>query len=267
MKKIYVLLIPFIVLAACRKDHASAPSTNPGNYELVGYGNHYNGSVTDSVRFTYDANTHLLNSYTDRVYGGAETDTSTYQVVYENKEVIRINIVSMTYASYYNYYYNADNLLDTIKSYIGDNTTPSQSWAFTYNAAGRISEEYIYGQPSLQAHNRYTYDASGNVTGEFDSAFTRGVTVDTLWYSNYDNKVNPITAMPGFPKSVAPLPAFGVQFFSSPNNYGTVAQTVVIAPGQSQTNTTNFTYQYNIAGLPTAIINALDTVRLTYRQY
>lgn len=39
--------------------------------------------------------------------------------------------------------------------------------------------------------------------------------------------------MPAFPKSVAPLPAFGVPFFSSPNNYGTA-------------NTTNFTYRYNV---------------------
>ena len=266
MKKIYVLLIPFIVLAACKKDHASTPSTNPANYELVAYTDHYNGSVTDSVALNYTSG-HLLNSYTVLVYGGAATDTSTYQVVYGNNMVTRINIVSLTYASYYNYHYNAGNLLDTIKWYIGDGVTPTQSWAFTYNAARQITDEYIYGQPSLEDHLRFTYDASGNVSEAIDSSTARGVPGDTVQYSNYDNKVNPLTAIPGFPKTTAPLPAFGVQFFSSPNNYGTLAQSVEIAPGQFQTKTTNFTYEYNVAGLPTAIINGLDTVRLTYKQY
>lgn len=267
MKKIYFALVPFIVLTACRKDHAAAPSTNPANYELVAYANHYNGSVTDSVALTYDPNTHLLNSYTDIIYGGAGTDASTYQLVYGNKVVTRINIVSMTYSGYYNYYYDAGNRIDTIKSYSGDIIAPVQTWAFIYNAAGQISDEFVYGQPSLQAHNTYTYDALGNMSGEIDSSFTRVVSVDTLQYSNYDNKVNPMAAIPGFPKTVAPLPAFGVQFFSSPNNYGTLAQSVEIAPGQFQTVTTKLTYQYNVAGLPTAIINGMDTVRLTYRQY
>jgi hypothetical protein len=266
MKKIYVLLFPFIALAACRKDHASTPSTNPANYELVAYSDHYNGSVADSVALNYTSG-HLLNSYSVFVYGGAATDTSTYQVVYGNKEVTRINIVSLTYASYYNYYYNAGNRLDTIKWYTGDNATPTQSWAFTYNAAGRISDEYIYRQAALQDHVSFIYDALGNVLEQVDSSTARDVAADTVWYSNYDDKVNPLTAMPGFPKSVAPLPAFDVQFFSSPNNYGTLAQSVEIAPGQFQTKTTNLTYQYNVAGLPTAIINGLDTVRLTYKQY
>jgi len=266
MKKIYVLLIPFIVLAACRKDHASAPSTNPANYELVAYADHYNGTVSDSVALNYTSG-HLLNSYTVFVYGAAATDASTYQVVYFNNEVTRINIVSMTYASYYNYHYNAGNLLDTIKWYTGDNPNPTQSWAFSYNAVRWITDEYVYGQSSLADHFSFTYDALGNVSEEIDSSTARGVAADTVQYSNYDNKVNPLTAIPGFPKSVAPLPALDMQFFSSPNNYGTLARSVEIAPGQFQTNTTNFTYQYNIAGLPTAIINGLDTVRLTYRQY
>lgn len=266
MKKIYVLLIPLIALAACRKDHAPGPSTNPADYELVAYSDHYNGTVSDSIALNYTSG-HLLNSYTVFIYGGAATDTSTYQVVYGNKEVMRINLVSLAYASYYNYYYNAGNQLDTIKWYTGDNTAPTQSWAFTYNAAGQITDEYVYGQSSLQDHFSFTYDALGNTGEEIDSSTARGVVADTARYSNYDNKVNPLTAIPGFPKSVAPLPAFGVQFFPSPNNYGTLAQSVEIAPGQFQTRTTNFTYQYNVAGLPTAIINGLDTVRLIYKQF
>lgn len=267
MKKIYVLLIPFIALAACKKDHSSVPSTNPASYELVAYTDHYNGTVTDSIALNY-TNSHLLNSYTVFVHVGGVMDTATYQLVYFNNEVIRVNIVSLTYASYYNYHYNTHNQLDSINWFnVSNAPDPVQSWAFNYNAAGQVSDEFVYALPSLQAHSSYTYDASGNVSMEIDSSFMPSLSVDTLRYSNYDNKVNPLVAMPGFPKSTAPLPVFGVPFYSSPNNYGTIARSVAIAPGQYQTNTTNWTYRYNDAGLPTAIVNGLDTIGLTYRQY
>jgi hypothetical protein len=267
MKNLYLLLAPLAFMAGCKKDHASAPSTNPANYELLAYANYYNGALTDSIGFTYLPNTHLLNSYTVVAYGAAGTDTSTYQVIYANEEVTRINIVSMTYSSYYNYYYNTGNQLDSIDWYTGNGDGPHQSWTFEYNAAGQVSDEFVYARPSLQDHFSYTYAASGNISEVFDSTFTRSVSVDTLQYSNYDNKVNVLTAIPGFPKCPAPLPASGLQFFSSPNNYGTIAQSIEIATGQYQTNTTNLTYQYNVAGLPTAIINGMDTLKLTYKQF
>jgi len=267
MKNIYLLLAPLAVLASCKKDHSPAPSTNPANYELVAYADHYNGTVIDSIGLTYLPN-HLLNSYTVVVNGGGAIDTSTYQVVYFNNEVTRINIVSLTYASYYNYHYNSKNQLDSINWYnVSNAPTPVQSWVFNYNAAGQVTDEFVYAPPSLHGHNSYVYDASGNISQEFDSSYSPSVSVDTLQYSNFDNKTNPLTAIPGFPKCPAPLPASGLQFFSSPNNYGTFARSIEIAPGQYQTNTTNFTYQYNAAGLPTAIINGFDTVMLTYKQY
>lgn len=268
MKRIIPALIPFLALTACKKDHSSAPSTNPANYELVGYADHYNGAVTDSISLNYLPGNHLLNGYTVFLYVGAVTDSATYQVVYFNNEVVRINIVSLTYASYYNYHYNSSNQLDSINWYnVSNAPTPVQTWAFKYNAAGRLSDEFSYALPALQEHFSYTYDALGNVSGALDSSFSRSVSVDTLWYSNYDDKTNPLTAIPGYPKTPAPLPASSLQFFSSPNNYGTIARSIEIAPGQYQTNTTDLTYQYNVAGLPTAIINGMDTVRLTYKQY
>lgn len=267
MKNIYWLLAPLAFMAGCKKDHVSTSSTNPAAYELVAYADHYNGAVTDSIGLTYDPDTHLLNSYTVILYGAGATDSSTYQVVYFNKEVTRINIVSTAYASYYNYHYNTGNQLDSIKWYTGDDLAPLQSWAFNYDAGGRISQEFVYGPVSLQDHYSFTYDASGNLSEEIDSSFTRTVSVVTLQYSNYDNKVNPLAAIPGFPKSLAPLPTSGVQFFPSPNNYGTITQSVEVGPGQYQTGTTNFTYQYNSAALPTAMIDGIDTVRLSYKQF
>ena len=265
MKKIYWYLAPLIVLAACKKDH-SGTSTNPASYALVGYATYENGTLTDSVGLTYTSNTHLLNSYTVTVYGGGATNSSTYQLEYSGTDIFRMNLVSQSVA-YYLYHYNTDHQLDSIQFYTTNTPDPVSSWAFKYNSAGQVSDEYDIYSSRVQDHDSYSYDASGNLSEALDSAFTPLLQVDTITYSNYDNKTNPVKAMPGYPSVTSPLPAFGVQFFSSPNNYGTVATTIEIAPGQYGVSTTNLTYQYNAAGLPTAIIDQLDTVRLTYKQF
>lgn len=266
MKKIYCYLVPLIVIAACKKDH-SGSSTNPASYALVGYATYENGTLIDSVGLTYTSNTHLLNSYTATVHGGGGTNSTTYQLDYSGTDILRMNLVSQSVA-YYIYHYNTNHQIDSIKFYTTNTPDPVSSWAFKYNSAGQISDEFdLAGSARTTDHEVFSYDAAGDLTEELDSAFTPPLQVDTILYSNYDNKVNPVKAMPGYPSVTSPLPAFGAQFFSSPNNYGTVATTIEIAPGQRAVSTTNLTYQYNAAGLPTAIIDQLDTVRLTYKQF
>jgi hypothetical protein len=267
MKKIYLLITPLIIIAGCKKDHSSGSSTNPANYELVAYASYNNGTLVDSVGLTYTSNTHLLNSYTVTVHGGASTNSSTYQLVYSSSDVLRINLVSESVVAYYNYHYNIHDQVDSIYFYTTNTPDPVSSWGFKYNSAGQVSDEFDLSSSRTTEHESFTYDAAGNLNEELDSSFTPPLRVDTITYSNYDNKVNPIKAMPGYPNITTSLPEFGAQFFSSPNNYGTVATTIEIAPGQYGVSTTNLSYQYNTAGLPTAIIDGLDTVRLTYKQF
>jgi hypothetical protein len=272
MKKVYLLLASLIVLSACKKDHSSAgtsgPSTNPASYALISYASFVNQTLVDSMSFTYDAAARLLTSYVDIPFGSGQIFPTEYQFSYTNGKCTRIDITAEGYSTYYTYQYNSDSTVDTVKFYSSPDTVPAASAFFSYNATGQMVDEFDFAGSLNYSHYVYTYDALGDLSTSVDSSLASSPGFVTTWrYTDYDSKVNLLRAVPGYPTTNSLMPSFGGQH-SSPHNCLQTITTGNIAPGgQYVADTVNFKYTYNSAGLPTQIVNGIDTFRLVYMQF
>lgn len=268
MKRIYLLLMPLILLAACKKDHSA--STNPANYELVSVKVYYSDSLNQSLSMTYDPGTHLLTDFNQILVQVAAPDTTYYHLVYTNGQVSRISetIQGNTYNS--DYHYNSKGWTDTIQVYFSNGQLEEgESQAFVYNDAGQITDVLQFSSTHASGHLVNTYDAAGHLIQTVDSSlFPHPTWGSTATYANFDDKANPMTAVKGFPAAVSWGNVLELPSPVSPNNPRTT--TLIIpenATGQTVDNTANLVYTYNAAGLPTKIVNGMQTTTLTYQQY
>ena len=262
MKKISLILISLTILIGCSKDHNSAPSTNPSNYELVAYTGYLNGDIPGEYdTLLYNPGTHLLSSYKKVNYAIGKSDTINYQLAYTDGKCTRIDVDSLGYHWYYTFQYNSDAEVDTVQLFNQNGSSLNQFWVFHYNAAGELFDASAFVRDTIVSHYSYNYDASGNVSDEIDSLFSRPLYIGIAQYSNYDNRINPIKAVPGYPFTILPLNAFGISN-ASRNNYEMVAwSSNTPIPG----TTDNIGYLYNAAGLPTHVGPSSGGMNYTYR--
>lgn len=275
MKNVCLLLASsLIVLSACKKDHSTAttggPSTNAADYALISFSSYLNRSLIDSMRFSYDAATRLLTSYQDILFGGGVGQLTYYQLSYTNGKCARIDVTvgGSSTATYYTYHYNSDSVADTVAFYSSGDSAPAGLQTFAYDLAGELTDERSFVGNAILNHYVYTYDVLGDLSGSLDSTLvTDPAMVMTTKYSNYDDKVNPLQTVSGFPITNTLIPALGVGP-ASPHNCGTSIAAGVVAPGgEYVVDTVNFKYTYNVAGLPIQIVNGIDTFKLAYQQF
>jgi hypothetical protein len=265
MRNTYPLIAALFLLSAtaCRKDAKlpAAAQTNPTSDQLVSlkWSSPNWGFYED---FQYDATTHLVtyfqgayNNYLPLIPDGR--DSVLEYVSYDQGRASGYgnsagNIGADTF------HYNSNGLLDTVLFSYGWSVP---SWqANKYNTAGELTDIFQYDGYLNVVVNHYvfTYDNAGDVIQEVDSALAPyPLSVQTVRYSNYDNKVNFILSVNGLPYTF--LLSFGLPYTFSPHNFGTATI--------NDTTVINCSYQYNTQGLPTQIAYDGDTAVLTYQQY
>lgn len=271
MKKIYLLLTPFIALAACKKDHTVAPSANPANYQLTGYGAYNIGILEDTITFVYDPDTHLLAGYREvKNASGTPRDTIQYLLTYTGKQCTSLYWTTAQTTTQLVFHYGSNYLPDTARFADATVNQGSPAYVFKYNAAGQLTDAAALAGDSVSYRLLYSYDGSGNLSELVDTIFSgAGLQPAITKFSNFDNRANPVTALRGFPTVFSTLNPLGAFSSSSTSNYRELAFTGIVEPGETSplTGTDTYTYTYNAAGLPTQIVNGTGLVNLTYRQF
>ena len=271
MKKIYLLLTPFIALAACKKNHTVAPSANPANYQLTGYGAYNIGILEDTITFEYDPDTHLLAGYQEvQNASGTPRNTIQYRLTYTGTQCNSLYSTTAQGTTQFVFHYGSNKLPDTVRYADATGSQGSPAYIFKYNAAGQLTDASALAGDSVSYRLLYSYDASGNLSELVDTIFSgAGLQPAITKFSNFDNRVNPVTALRGFPTVFSTLNPLKAYSSSSTSNYRTLAFTGIVEPGETVplTGTDTYTYTYNAAGLPTQIINGTGQANLTYSQF
>ena len=267
MRNAYPLLAALLlVIAGCKKESKTTDglTANPTNLQLVSMAWSF-----PALHFSYDPGTHLLTGYSGGyalLRGGL--DSPFVHLVYSQGQL------SCLYSEEFaddttSFHYNTEGWPDTITKKEGLWVGPPSALVeatlvqtIRYNGSGQPADSYVYttGPDTTIDHYTFSYDNNGDLTRAVDSNLTaHPVSVSITTYTGYDNKINFIRALNGFPATDLFDRKLGVWYTFSPNNVGTITKNDSVA--------VSYTYRYNSAGLPTTIIYGQDTVALTYQQY
>lgn len=253
MKTSFLKLMPFVLLlllSACEKEPEEGPlPENPQQHlpnPLPGYAlvKQVEWNDIDIDFFTYNAKGQVSQLKSQRQYViGDPTQVRTliydFQYDAQNKPVR----VDLTGGWKQEYEYTGDRIAKTREMY--SNGTLAKEVTFSYNR-DRISEEHwrVVNYP-LEPDDFYkavfSYDSKGNVnkveTFKQDS-LSQYELMETIEYSDFDDKINPTSWTMRFPY----LPQIRWQF----NN----PRKEVRTPALGVPTTTTFEYQYNSKGMP-----------------
>jgi hypothetical protein len=227
-------------------------------------------STTQAEYFymTYDSSTHLLTSFKRiQITNSPSTDTTNYQLIYSQGRVSNMIMTDRDGGGngVYGYHYNSKGWLDTV--WVIDGT----SEAFKYNNKGEPTDVYEFNNGlTVWYHSTFAYDSSGNLSTEVDSSlYDVPLLVQTTNYTQYDNAVNYIKTINGYPPTWSWDNNFGIASSFSPNN--NIAYTFQSSPSSNDPNgiidPVGFSYEYNEAGLPARIVSGPFTTILTYQKY
>lgn len=286
--KCTLLIIIALSVISCRKEItpvAASPSQNPTSYELVS--ETWSGVATngESILFTYDS-THLLTDYKQIQWGQGGysitdsgnfplpgfSDTSYNHLEYSNGRVSKQYVIDKNGGQgYWTYEYNSKGWLVKITTYdLNGQPEDGYTYLYSYNENGQVTDMRQGDASAPSYHDTFEYDSAGNLTKEVDSTlYINPAWVQISEYSNYDNKINFVRALNGYPTTYSTGNNFGVVSSFSPNNYGKVEYYGSIQPGDpfGLLSSSVNAYQYNDQGLPVQIVSGPWTVTLQYQKY
>jgi hypothetical protein len=277
-------LVPaLLLLFACSRTAPSSPiaiTQNPTSYELLSIV--WSGpppntvgiapTFGQAVYFTYNSN-NLLTDYRRLDWGGdsipssgpPDTNYYNYHLEYTNGLVSRMDHPYSGGESWNIYTYNTNAQVLSVKGYTAGNIFNTET-DYQYDSHGnRVLEAYSDGGQLLY-HITYVFDNNDNILSKTDSTLwsTQNQVARTV-YNGFDNKVNFLKAINGFPGDEAiywyPLTASNNP--TSQISYPAVFTGQPFGAGIPQT----FSYEYNDEGLPTIIRTGSQVITLTYRKF
>ena len=245
-KTIYFLFL--ITLLSCSKSDDSNNNNNPNDLELlvssISYSDIDNSDYAYVESFTYDGNK-IVEMKRSVYYNGNFGSENRSEFIYANDKISRVD------------YYDYEN---SIQGQVN----------FTYDSQGRlVAREYCYNPNNGPCDNldstSYSYNSDGSITATYTDEFYSDTSVvqfddngnivrysenDDVSELSYDNYNSPFKNITG----ATPL-VIAQWIFSSSNLYSFNNNCLsVVSDEDGETDTLNFTYDYNDAGYPRNVV-------------
>lgn len=246
MKKLIYLFLALIIVACSSDSENDNNNNNPNESELLVSSISYNDMEISDYEyvenFTYDGNK-IVEMNRSVYYNGSFSSENRSEFIYANNKISRVDNYS-------------------------DNNISSQD-IFTYDSQGRlVASEYCYNpndEPCDDSDSEsYSYNSDGSITVtdggngytyvvEFDDNgnIVRVSDDDDVSELTYDNYNSPFKNITGATPLVIAQRIFSSSYLYSFNNN---CLSYVAETEDDETDTLNFTYDYNDAGYPRNVV-------------
>jgi len=269
-------LIIIVICFGCRKDSVNPVIQNPTSYILRK--ETWTGPTTNGESFAYFYNSSHLVERIERYQWGTYSanggptqtwfDTAYYTFEYQNGLCAKWSMNEGGACGFLVYEYNKRNLPVKRTLYYCNNVPESFTF-YKYDNADKLIER-VDSSTAVDFRYTFTYNSETNLVAAICYILWSSPQQKMKYdWSNFDGKVNFIKAVNGLPPTFVWDNDFHSYSSSSPNNSQSENYFTPVSINDSfgSPNSTNYSYQYNDAGLPVKMVSGPWTVSFEYEKY
>lgn len=247
LKKSLCFFILIIILVGCKKKDVIAPPTNTYISKQTFYG-------TGIRTFNYTAQ-NQLQSVVFASENEAYNKSNSYTVV-------KIDATGKITEAVVDYIDAATQDINILTTYDANNRIILEKYTNTTTNATTNSVEYMYSGNQITTTSK---NSSGNIQSiSITSLTTDGKNIDKIEYKNAAGVLQSTTTYTGYTTSKSYEPLYPVGYGNPSYSTNTYSKATIVNASTGASNTSDYTYEYNVDGYATKRTNTTTGNANTY---